>query len=114
MMSVEVTVVPRCRVGLAPTQLDGRLLLRWDTKPDKRIRRAFPRPASIRRTSFYAADRARWLTMNRCGAESGGSEGVDNAYAAAWRPGIGAKIMGRNKLGPQAGAWQDAEGKGRW
>ena len=25
MMSVEVTVVPQCRVGLAPTQLDGRL-----------------------------------------------------------------------------------------
>jgi hypothetical protein len=23
MMSVEVTVVPQCRVGLAPTQLDG-------------------------------------------------------------------------------------------
>src|SRR5438046_3220487 len=34
------------------------LLLRWDTKPDKRIRRTFLRPASTRRTSFYAADRA--------------------------------------------------------
>jgi len=31
------------------------LLLRWDTKPDKRIRRTFLRPASTRRTSFYAA-----------------------------------------------------------
>jgi hypothetical protein len=27
----------------------------WDTKPDKRIRRTFLRPASTRRTSFYAA-----------------------------------------------------------
>src|SRR3954471_10959179 len=35
------------------------LLLRWDTKPDKRIRGTFLRPASTRRTSFYAADRAR-------------------------------------------------------
>src|SRR5690242_11698273 len=34
------------------------LLLRWDTKPDKRIRETFLRPASTRRTSFYAADRA--------------------------------------------------------
>jgi hypothetical protein len=34
------------------------LLLRWDTKPDKRIRRTFLRPASTRRTSFYAACRA--------------------------------------------------------
>jgi hypothetical protein len=34
------------------------LLLRWDTKPDKRIRRTFLHPASTRRTSFYAATRA--------------------------------------------------------
>src|SRR5262245_19505394 len=33
------------------------LLLRWDTKPDKRIRGTFLRPASTRRTSFYAATR---------------------------------------------------------
>jgi hypothetical protein len=33
------------------------LLLRWDTKPDKRIRGTFLRPASTCRTSFYAADR---------------------------------------------------------
>ncbi|TDC59429.1 hypothetical protein E1258_18030 [Micromonospora sp. KC207] len=32
------------------------LLLRWDTKPDKRIRGTFRRPASTRRTSFYADD----------------------------------------------------------
>ncbi len=32
-------------------------LMRWDTKPDKRIRRTFLRPASTRRTSFYAAQR---------------------------------------------------------
>ncbi|MCA1705987.1 MAG: hypothetical protein LC808_23085 [Actinobacteria bacterium] len=34
------------------------LLLRWDTKPDKRIRRAFPHHGPTRRTSFYAANRA--------------------------------------------------------
>jgi hypothetical protein len=31
------------------------LLLRWDTKPDKRIRRTFLRHGPTRRTSFYAA-----------------------------------------------------------
>jgi len=31
------------------------LLLRWDTKPDKRIRGTFLRLASTRTTSFYAA-----------------------------------------------------------
>jgi len=44
------------------------LLLRWDTKPDKRIRRTFLRPASTRRTSFYAAPRTavricRWSSV---------------------------------------------------
>jgi hypothetical protein len=34
------------------------LLLRWDTKPTKRIRGTFPRPTSTRRTSFYAAGSA--------------------------------------------------------
>src|SRR5207248_1144511 len=46
--------------------------------------------------------------------KDGGSEGVDNAYAMAWGPGIGAEIMGRNKFGPQRGAWQDEEWKGWW
>ena len=46
--------------------------------------------------------------------KDGGSEGVDNAYAMAWGPGIGAEIMGRNKFGPQRGAWRDEEWKGWW
>jgi dihydrofolate reductase len=46
--------------------------------------------------------------------KDGGSEGVDNAYAAAWGPGIGAEIMGRNKFGPQRGPWPDEEWKGWW
>jgi dihydrofolate reductase len=44
----------------------------------------------------------------------GGGEGVDNAFAAAWGPGIGAEIMGRNKFGPQRGPWQDEDWKGWW
>ena len=46
--------------------------------------------------------------------KDGGSEGVDNAYASAWGPGIGAEIMGRNKFGPQRGVWPDEEWKGWW
>jgi hypothetical protein len=40
------------------------LLMRWDTKPDKRIRRTFLHPATTRTTSFYAADRALWSTAS--------------------------------------------------
>ena len=42
-----------------------------------------------------------------------GSGGVDDAFAA-WGPGIGAEIMGRNKFGPQRGPWPDHEWKGWW
>jgi dihydrofolate reductase len=44
----------------------------------------------------------------------GGSNGVDEAYASNWAPGIGAEIMGRNKFGPQRGPWEDEEWKGWW
>lgn len=59
-----------------------------------------------------------WFSATRIGAmvhdSPGGSDGVDNALAAAWAPGIGAEIMGRNKFGPQRGPWEDFEWQGWW
>ena len=46
--------------------------------------------------------------------QPGGSGGVDDAFASAWGPGIGAEIMGRNKFGPQRGPWADHEWQGWW
>jgi dihydrofolate reductase len=46
--------------------------------------------------------------------ETGGSNGVDEAFARQWAPGIGVEIMGRNKFGPQRGPWDDEEWKGWW
>src|SRR5260370_13354311 len=46
--------------------------------------------------------------------QPGGSGGVDDAFASAWGPGIGAEIMGRNKFGPQRGPWPDHEWMGWW
>ena len=48
-----------------------------------------------------------------CG-ESGGSTGIDDAFASNWGPGIGAEIMGRNKFGYQRGPWPNEEWKGWW
>lgn len=45
---------------------------------------------------------------------TGGSRGVDEAFASTWVTGIGAEIMGRNKFGPQRGPWTDEEWKGWW
>ncbi len=46
--------------------------------------------------------------------ESGGTTGVDDAFARMWAPGIGAEIMGRNKFGPQRGPWAGEEWQGWW
>ena len=46
--------------------------------------------------------------------DSGGSSGVDDAFASNWATGIGVEIMGRNKFGPQRGPWADEEWKGWW
>jgi dihydrofolate reductase len=45
---------------------------------------------------------------------SGGTTGVDDAFAGGWATGVGAEIMGRNKFGPQRGPWGDEEWKGWW
>ena len=44
----------------------------------------------------------------------GGSTGIDDTFASDWDRGIGAEIMGRNKFGPQRGAWADQEWRGWW
>jgi dihydrofolate reductase len=53
-------------------------------------------------------------TFRAMHGEPGGSEGVDDAIASQWAPGIGAEIMGRNKFGPQRGPWTSEEWKGWW
>jgi len=53
-------------------------------------------------------------TFRAMQGESGGSTGVDDAFASQWASGVGAEIMGRNKFGPQRGPWADEEWKGWW
>jgi dihydrofolate reductase len=53
-------------------------------------------------------------TFQSMHGDSGGTEGIDDAFANDWAQGIGAEIMGRNKFGPQRGPWLDEEWKGWW
>lgn len=46
--------------------------------------------------------------------EDGGSEGVDEGYAARSMAGLGAWIMGRNMFGPVRGEWPNHDWKGWW
>ena len=66
--------------------------------------------AGTRLVDWFLATR----TFRRMYGQSGGSTGVDDAFAAAWEPGIGAEIMGRNKFGPQRGPWDDHSWRGWW
>ena len=53
-------------------------------------------------------------TFHTMFGKPGGSNGIDEAFAARWAPGVGAEIMGRRKFGPQQGPWADAEWRGPW
>ena len=45
---------------------------------------------------------------------TGGTDGVDNAFAAQHGPGIGAEIMGRGKFTVQTGPWTDLGTDDEW
>jgi dihydrofolate reductase len=59
-----------------------------------------------------------WLfgtrTFRAMTGERGGSEGVDDKYAARGLTGFGAVIMGRNMFGPIRGEWLGGSWKGWW
>jgi dihydrofolate reductase len=46
--------------------------------------------------------------------DPGGSRGLDDYFTRDYDRNIGAEIMGRNKFGPQRGAWEDLEWQGWW
>src|SRR5207247_6002855 len=52
-----------------------------------------------------------WMIATRFGrpimGQTGGSTGVDNAFAERHEVGFGTEIMGRRKFGPQAGRWTE-------
>ena len=65
--------------------------------------------ASTRLHEWFFATRS----FHAMQGQAGGDRGVDDAFASAWGPGIGAEIMGRGKFGPQR-PWTDVQWKGWW
>jgi dihydrofolate reductase len=53
-------------------------------------------------------------TFRAMNGEIGGSDGVDEAFAAAAMAGFGAFILGRNMFGPVRGEWPDDSWRGGW
>ena len=58
---------------------------------------------------FYGTKMFRSMT-----GEGGGSDGIDETYAARSMAGFGAFILGRNMFGPVRGNWLDQSWKGWW
>ena len=48
-------------------------------------------------------------TFRAMQGQPGGRTGIDDAFASAWAPGIGAEIMGRGRFGPHHDPWPDQE-----
>jgi dihydrofolate reductase len=46
--------------------------------------------------------------------EPGGTRGLDDYFTRDYARNIGAEIMGRNKFGPQRGAWENLDWQGWW
>jgi dihydrofolate reductase len=59
-----------------------------------------------------------WLqnteAFKRMHGQSGGTQGIDNDFAAQSFENVGAWILGRNMFGPNRGPWKDDSWKGWW
>jgi dihydrofolate reductase len=77
-------------------------------------------PQTLETPMGHAGDRLhQWMLATktfyeRFHGEPGGTEGIDDALAAANEVGIGAEIMGRRKFGWQTGPWEDESWRGWW
>jgi dihydrofolate reductase len=92
------------RVHNFTVSLDG-----FGTGEDQRMESPFGHAGTRLMEWFFTTS-----TFRRMQGETGGSIGVDDAFASNWGPGIGAEIMGRNKFGPQRGPWADHDWQGWW
>src|SRR5258706_11463471 len=75
-------------------------------------------PQSLEAPFGHAGERLHeWMVATRWGGEmfgqTGGSSGIDDAFARLFDEGIGAEIMGAGKFGPP-GWHEDPEWKGWW
>jgi dihydrofolate reductase len=52
--------------------------------------------------------------FNKMHGQSGGTQGIDNDWAAQSFENVGAWILGRNMFGPVRGPWRDDSWKGWW
>jgi dihydrofolate reductase len=98
------TTVTKVRVAGFALSVDG-----FGAGPDQSLED----PLGKRGTELH-----RWVfgtrTFRAMIGEDGGSDGIDDEFAARAMAGFGAFILGRNMFGPVRGDWPDDKWKGWW
>jgi len=92
------------RVNAFSVSLDG-----FGAGPDQSLDDPLGKRGLELHTWFFGTKTFRAMT-----GEGGGSEGVDERYAARSMAGIGAFILGRNMFAPSRGPWPEDGWKGWW
>jgi dihydrofolate reductase len=97
-------IMPRVRVHNFSVSLDG-----FGTGEGQTLDAPFGHAGTRLHEWFFPT-----RTFRAMQGQPGGSVGIDDAFASAWGPGIGAEIMGRGKFGPHHGPWPEEEWNGWW
>lgn len=101
--------MPRLRVHSLALSLDG-----FATGDDPSLDAPFGHAGDRLMRWFFPTRTFVSMTGHDAEAIGRGTTGIDDAFAAATVPGIGAEIMGRGKFGPQTGPWEDESWRGWW
>ena len=98
--------MPKLRVNCFSTSLDG-----YGAGPNQDLQNPMGRGGMALHEWVFPTRTARAMFGD---ASGGGSDGVDDDFAARGFENLGAWILGRNMFGPVRGPWLDDEWKGWW
>jgi len=96
--------MPKVRVGGFSISLDG-----FGAGPEQSLENPLGKRGLELHQWFFGTRVFRTMT-----GQGGGSDGIDQDYAARAMDGFGAFILGRNMFGPVRGPWPDESWKGWW
>lgn len=104
MSAVNKIIMSKVTVSAFSVSLDG-----YGAGPDQTLQTPLGRGGEELHTWMLSTKTFLGLT-----GKQGGTEGIDNDFAARSFENVGAWIMGRNMFGPVRGPWPDESWKGWW
>jgi len=101
--------MPRLRVHCFAISIDG-----YGAGPDQSIDHPLGRGGLALHEWFFATRTFKRLHSSGGGDADGGTQGVDDDFAARGFENIGAWILGRNMFAPSRGPWPENSWRGWW